>query len=129
MNDMTPVIGPPSAPAAHALLRERRSVRYYLPEIPATDIIERILVSAGMAPSAHNRQPWRYLVITTPEAKANLAATMGSRLATDRRRDGDAAGSHPRRRRTVLSTNCQCAGGHRGGADARRHGPLSRRAA
>ena len=91
MNDMTPVIGPPSAPAAHALLRERRSVRYYLPEIPATDIIERILVSAGMAPSAHNRQPWRYLVITTPEAKANLAATMGSRLATDRQRDGDAA--------------------------------------
>jgi F420 biosynthesis protein FbiB-like protein len=90
MNDMTPVIDRLSAEAAHKLLRERRSVRCYRPEMPDIAIIERILVSAGMAPSAHNRQPWRYRVIADPTVKTGLATVMGSRLAADRRADGDA---------------------------------------
>lgn len=75
---------------AHDLLRSRRSVRWYRPEPIAAEIIERILTSAARAPSAHNRQPWRYLVLTKPAGKDALARTMGSRLAEDRRRDGDA---------------------------------------
>lgn len=87
---MTLVIDFVSAHATHKLLRDRRSVRYYQQEIPNTAIIERILVSAGSAPSAHNRQPWRYQVITDPAVRADLAKVMGSRLAADRRHDGDA---------------------------------------
>ena len=74
---------------AHCLLRTRQSIRWYGPEPIAADVLDRILVSASRAPSAHNRQPWRYLVLTNSSGKAALALTMGSRLADDRRRDGD----------------------------------------
>lgn len=89
MTDNAPVIAPLPSLAAHALLRSRRSVRYYRPEMPPADLLERIFVSAAAAPSAHNRQPWRYVVITEAAAKSRLAAAMGTRLAADRRRDGD----------------------------------------
>ena len=74
---------------AHGLLRTRQSIRWYRPEPVAGDMLDRILISAGRAPSAHNRQPWRYLVLTNSAGKAALALTMGSRLCDDRRRDGD----------------------------------------
>ena len=74
---------------AHALLRSRRSIRWYRHEPVAADVLDRILISAGRAPSAHNRQPWRYLVLTDTAGKDALARRMGSQLADDRRRDGD----------------------------------------
>ena len=89
MNELTPAIAALSAAETHALLRGRRSVRYYRPETPADIVIARIFESAAMAPSAHNRQPWRYLVISDTTLKAKLATAMGARLAADRQRDGD----------------------------------------
>lgn len=79
-----------SAKDAHALLRGRRSIRYYRPEPPADAVLARLFESVTMAPSAHNRQPWRYLVIADSAHKAALAGAMGARLAADRKRDGDA---------------------------------------
>lgn len=89
MNDMTRVLGPSNAQAAHALLRTRRSIRFYRTDMPPADVIEGILVSAATAPSAHNRQPWRYVVVQDDDRKAKLAKAMGARLAADRRKDGD----------------------------------------
>jgi nitroreductase len=89
MTDNAPVIAQLPSLATHALLRSRRSIRYYRPEIPPVDLLERIFVSAATAPSAHNRQPWRYVVITQAAAKSRLAGAMGVRLAADRSRDGD----------------------------------------
>jgi coenzyme F420-0:L-glutamate ligase/coenzyme F420-1:gamma-L-glutamate ligase len=93
MNDPTPVIAQLNAQATHALLRSRRSIRQYRAEMPAQDKLDRIFASAAMAPSAHNRQPWRYFVICDAGPKAALARAMGERLAIDRRRDGDADAS------------------------------------
>ncbi len=90
MNEMTRLIDTSIAQNAHALLHGRRSIRHYRPELPPATVLERILMSAAMAPSAHNRQPWRYLVVTDGGIKAQLADVMGARLAADRRRDGDA---------------------------------------
>ena len=90
MNDVTPVIAPLGAQQAHALLRGRRSIRRYRPDMPAQEQLERIFASAAMAPSAHNRQPWRYRVVRDTALKTALARAMGERLAADRRRDGDA---------------------------------------
>ena len=75
--------------STQALLHGRRSVRYYRPDLPPTDVINRILTSAAMAPSAHNRQPWRYVVVTDVNNKECLASVMGASLAAERRRDGD----------------------------------------
>ena len=79
-----------TAAAAHALIRARRSVRRYEERQPPQAALERIFASVAHAPSGHNRQPWRFLLITDRARKAALATTMGERLAADRRRDGDA---------------------------------------
>jgi F420 biosynthesis protein FbiB-like protein len=71
------------------LIRSRRSIRRYRPEPIPRQAIERLLEAATWAPSAHNRQPWRFAVITEPKAKERLASAMGDRLRGDRARDGD----------------------------------------
>ncbi len=82
--------GWPSADAFHRLMRSRRSIRTYRPDAIPSDVLERLFTSAAAAPSAHNRQPWRYVVIDEAQARQALARAMGERLADDRRRDGDA---------------------------------------
>jgi F420 biosynthesis protein FbiB-like protein len=51
--------------------------------------IDRVLEAARLAPSAHNRQPWRFVVIQG-EARARLAQALATRLRADRLADGAA---------------------------------------
>ncbi|HLI11909.1 MAG TPA: nitroreductase family protein [Alphaproteobacteria bacterium] len=67
----------------------RRSVRRYLPSALTNEEITRLLQAACWAPSAHNRQPWRFAVIEDHGTKDRLARAMGERLRIDRRVDGD----------------------------------------
>jgi nitroreductase len=46
---------------------ERRSVRHFLAKPVEQDKVERILRAGFEAPSAHNRRPWEFLVITSGE--------------------------------------------------------------
>lgn len=69
----------------------RRSIRRYTDAPVADETLERIVEAAASAPSAHNRQPWRFAVLKSAAARARLAEAMGARLRQDRRRDGDAA--------------------------------------
>ncbi|MCA9907080.1 MAG: nitroreductase family protein [Anaerolineae bacterium] len=69
-------------------LRSRRSIRRYRPDPVPRDLIEQVLIAAIWAPSAHNRQPWRFAVVTEAAAKATLAAAMGARLRRDLEADG-----------------------------------------
>jgi F420 biosynthesis protein FbiB-like protein len=73
------------------VIATRRSVRRYAPRPVAREIVEELLHCAANAPSAHNRQPWRFAVLREPASKAKLAEAMGSRLRADRLRDGDPA--------------------------------------
>ena len=68
---------------------QRRSIRRYLPGPIDELAIERILIAATQAPSAHNRQPWRFAVLDDPAGKVTLATAMGQRLRQDRSADGD----------------------------------------
>src|SRR5574342_163197 len=70
-------------------IRTRRSIRGYTDQPIPTEVIERLLAAATWAPSAHNRQPWRFAVLTAPETKERLARAMGDRLRADRLADGD----------------------------------------
>ena len=74
-----------------ALMESRRSVRRFRPDAVPRELVRRLLRAAGAAPSAHNRQPWRYVLVEDPAAKDRLATAMGRRLAADRQRDGDDA--------------------------------------
>jgi F420 biosynthesis protein FbiB-like protein len=70
-------------------MRERRSIRRYRAEPLPPGLIERLLDAARLAPSAHNRQPWRFALLQHAERKERLAAAMGARLRADRTADGD----------------------------------------
>jgi F420 biosynthesis protein FbiB-like protein len=71
------------------LIKSRRSIRRYTAEPIPSETILRLLDAATWAPSAHNRQPWRFAVLTQPADKERLAAAMGARLRADRSADGD----------------------------------------
>lgn len=64
-------------------LKSRRSLRRYTSQPVPHEWLEEILEGAIWAPSAHNRQPWRFVVIETNEIKENLARAMGARLRQD----------------------------------------------
>ncbi|MCJ7568269.1 MAG: nitroreductase family protein [Anaerolineales bacterium] len=78
-----------SALALNRLIQERRSIRRFNGSSIPPEILQRVLEAATMAPSAHNRQPWRFVILTTLEDKQSLANALGERLREDRLADGD----------------------------------------
>lgn len=66
-----------TADELHAWLRSRRSVRRFLPQPVAAETLARVLETATWAPNAHNRQPWRFVVLESAESRAKLAGAMG----------------------------------------------------
>lgn len=69
-------------------LRNRRSVRRFTSMPVDGEVLERILETATWAPSAHNRQPWRFAVLTSQSAKIRLAEEMGADFRRDLLADG-----------------------------------------
>ena len=55
------------------LMKSRRSVRRFRPDAPSRDQIERLIEAAITAPSASNKQPWRFIVIADCKRIAELA--------------------------------------------------------
>ena len=52
----------------YELIRNRESIRNYDPDCPLDKaVLERILEAGRLAPSAANRQPWRFLVVSSEE--------------------------------------------------------------
>ena len=51
-------------------------------------VIHNILATATFAPSAHNRQPWRFVVVTDLSVKEKLANAMAEDFEHDLKRDG-----------------------------------------
>ena len=45
------------------MIYNRRSIRKYLDKQVSTELIEQIIDAGRVAPSAKNRQPWRYIVL------------------------------------------------------------------
>jgi len=69
-------------------LSTRRSVRRFLPKAIPETLLRRVLDTALHAPSAHNRQPWRFAVLTSAPAKERLALAMGADFRIDLLADG-----------------------------------------
>ncbi len=79
------------AQTIHDAISSRRSIRQYRGDDVSPDTVRRLIGMAVMAPSAHNRQPWRFVVVRDADIKLRLADAMGVRLKNDRTRDGDDA--------------------------------------
>jgi len=71
----------------HTFLRTRRSIRRFKPDPIPDSVIRKILHTATFAPSAHNRQPWRFIVLTNPAAKSHLANVMAEEFLHDLEKD------------------------------------------
>jgi F420 biosynthesis protein FbiB-like protein len=69
-------------------IKKRRSVRKYLARPVPQKAIEEVLVAAGWAPSAHNAQPWRFIILADALVKRELAEAMAESWAADIAKDG-----------------------------------------
>ncbi|HEX9675519.1 MAG TPA: nitroreductase family protein [Anaerolineales bacterium] len=75
-------------PELQVLLRSRRSVRRFRPDPIDPALIRGLLEAARWAPSPHNRQPWRFVVLQEADNRQRLAQAMGERLRAERLADG-----------------------------------------
>jgi len=62
------------------LVRTRRSVRRFAERPFSHEDIARLLEAARWAPSNHNRQPWRFLVLEDKKRIRDLASRVGEAL-------------------------------------------------
>lgn len=74
--------------ALYQVIHGRRSIRRYQPDPIPREVLLRLLDAATWAPSAHNRQPWRFAVLTSDASKRRLSETMAAQLTADLRADG-----------------------------------------
>lgn len=70
------------------VLKGRRSIRQYLSRPVSDSDLESILEAARWAPSPHNAEPWRFVVLRALAAKERLAEAMGRRWEADMLVDG-----------------------------------------
>ncbi|MEM3383122.1 MAG: nitroreductase family protein [Nitrososphaerales archaeon] len=69
-------------------IKSRRSIRKLKSEFIPRDIIEEILNVAISAPSAHNAQPWHFIIIDDDKVKVELADSMAQVWQEDLSKDG-----------------------------------------
>ena len=70
------------------IIEGRRSIRkYQLKQIPRK-LIEEVLVAAGWAPSAHNAQPYGFIILENAQTKLDLAEAMAKVWVADLEKDG-----------------------------------------
>jgi len=58
------------------VMKQRRSIRKYKPHPIPAESLRRLVEIASYAPSAHNAQPWRFVVIISQNQKDALADEM-----------------------------------------------------
>jgi nitroreductase len=58
-------------------IKTRKSVRYYLARPVEKEKLNAVLEAARLAPSASNRQEWRFVIVRDLETRKKLAAVAG----------------------------------------------------
>ncbi len=86
-------------------IRQRRSIRKFSNKPVPKALILEVLEAAGWAPSAHNAQPWRFIILQDADVKRELAQKMADEWAADLVRDGAAAEESKRIERMERFTN------------------------
>jgi F420 biosynthesis protein FbiB-like protein len=69
-------------------IKSRRSVKRLKPGSISRNIVEEILDVAVSAPSAHNAQPWRFIIIDDEKVKIKLADAMAQAWQEDLSKNG-----------------------------------------
>jgi nitroreductase len=61
-------------------IKKRRSVRTYQSREISDETLNKILEAARLAPSASNRQPWKFIVVRDPKKRQELAKASRNQL-------------------------------------------------
>jgi coenzyme F420-0:L-glutamate ligase/coenzyme F420-1:gamma-L-glutamate ligase len=75
-------------PNLHDVIKQRRSIRKFLPKEVPREVVLEVLEATGWAPSAHNSQCWRFIVIQDARIKRDLAEQMAEAWTVDLKKDG-----------------------------------------
>jgi len=65
-----------------ANLAGRRSVRQFLPAMPPRELIVRAVESATHAPSGMNKQPWRFVIVSSETVKSQMVEAVSREIET-----------------------------------------------
>lgn len=74
--------------AYQELVATRRSIRKFTDQPVERDLLRRLFQAACQAPSAHNRQPWRFVVLSDGGVRERLASAMAEPFRSDLAREG-----------------------------------------
>lgn len=66
----------------------RRSIRAFSDAPISRDTLDGLVEGACLAPAPHHSRPWRFVIVTSLEAKTALALAMGARWQQDLAGDG-----------------------------------------
>lgn len=69
-------------------IKERRSIRRFATKPVSKITVLSVIETAAWAPSAHNSQPWRFILIEDSKVKRLLSERMAEAWAADLVRDG-----------------------------------------
>jgi nitroreductase len=58
-------------------IKTRRSIRRYIDKPVESEKLDKIIESARFAPSATNKQPWRFVIVTDRELIKKIAGCLG----------------------------------------------------
>ncbi|MCL4258095.1 MAG: nitroreductase family protein [Anaerolineales bacterium] len=72
----------------HRWLRARRSTRRFMAQPVPADVLARVLETAAYAPNAHNRQPWRFVILESEDSRRQLAEELGREFAAALQAEG-----------------------------------------
>lgn len=86
-------------------IRQRRSIRKFSRKAVPKALILAVLEAAGWGPSAHNAQPWRFIILQDANVKQELAQKMADEWAAGLARDGAVAEESKRIERMERFTN------------------------
>jgi F420 biosynthesis protein FbiB-like protein len=76
------------SPKVLEAIRNRRSIKNFLPKEVPKEVLRRVLEAAIWAPSAHNAQPWRFIFVADHDVKRRLAEAMAEEWDKDLKEDG-----------------------------------------
>jgi len=64
------------------IIRNRRTIRKYTDKPVSREIVEKLIEAARWAPSAHNLQPWKFVVLDDKDIITKLSARLKDQAST-----------------------------------------------
>ncbi|MDR1992876.1 MAG: nitroreductase family protein [Nitrososphaerota archaeon] len=87
------------------MIKQRRSIRRYQTKPVPKEIVQKVLEAATWAPSAHNSQPWQFIILEDRQIKRNLTEQMSEAWASDLANNNQSIDAKKRKEKTEQFTN------------------------